>query len=1269
MMTVAQPPLLARPHNNRQLFSDHYLDAVLPTRPEWGALAAEAAPIMARIAALFAAFSPSDNEAQTEQELVRPVLAALGHTFEVQPALRTPDGTKKPDYVLYRDRAAVDAAKNVILDDTVAERGAIAVADAKYWDRPLDVALKGKGGDPFTNKNPSYQISFYMLYSGLTWGILTNGRRWRLYHAATAHKFDRFYEVDLKDLVEGGDIERFLYFYAPFRRAALDAAGPGPTLASILAASTEHTHAVGAGLKDQVYAAVRHLAQGFLDYVPNELTSDPVTHKAIYDNALIVLYRVLFILYAEARDLLPVAEIQYRKGYSLLDLRGRIARTLDAGEYLLPGTATVWPRLTALFGIINVGSPPLKVATFNGGLFDPSRHLFLTRYAVGDAHLMQALDLLARVGGEFVDYRDLAERHLGTIYEGLLEYHLATLDAPEGDWTVELINAKGERKASGSYYTPDFIVKYIVEQAVGPALREAIENKGTDAEKIAAVLAVNVLDPAMGSGHFPVEATEYIARFLVDQALLPEGGTGGEADLAYWKRRVAQNCIYGVDLNPLAVDLAKLSLWLATVAKDKPLSFLDHHLRVGNALVGARIADLHQSEGAGGNEGKSRRQGGGRERRALAAGQLSMLEDDAFRRNLGVAVDAMWAIEGTVGDTIAEVKEQERVYTTLRADLNRKYGRLANLASATRLGVRVDPALWGPLVDYATGRTMAGPAQFEDWLAEADALAAERHPFHWELEFPEVFFDRHGHPLDERAGFDAVVGNPPYVRQEELAPLKPYLIDEYRDVYHGAADLYVYFFSQGLRQLRAGGRLSYICSNSWLQTNFAEPLRRFIRSSSTVETLIDLGNNRTFTEAPDVCPSIFVIDKVLPPVDHRFACVVFGRGEAPDLGHATLTSKRIHIAQHDQPDTGWQLGDEATRDVFAKLARGGTLLGEVVNKRIFMGIKTGLNDAFVIDQTVCERLVRDDPACADRIKPLLRGEDLRPWYQENEGRWLILFSRGWTRDTFGVGLSEVEAWEKLRARYPGIAQHLAPFADAARTRGDKGGYWWELRSCDYYDALEAPKILWPDIGKIPRFSYAEPGVYIANTSYFTPTPDMFLLGFLQSRVAWMLVSRICLHNKFRGGLWEYRLFTQFISRLPIPDASPDEREAIGTLASAITDQSRARYDLHRKAQGRILSDLGADDKRLNQKLTAWWTLDFPAFRAELGKVFRRDISVKERDDWEVWLSDRRAEHERRTAEIVRLEAELNARIYALFGLTPDDIAIVEESTKYRYGEV
>jgi hypothetical protein len=223
----------------------------------------------------------------------------------------------------------------------------------------------------------------------------------------------------------------------------------------------------------------------------------------------------------------------------------------------------LWPRLKQLFEIIDRGNPPLKVATFDGGLFDPQRHPFLEQYTVGDAHLQQAIDKLARVDEQFVDYRDLQVRHLGTIYEGLLEYHLE-MTAAEGEWTVALLNDKGERKATGSYYTPDYIVKYIVDQTVGPVLHSAVEGLDGDRTKAAAVLKLNVLDPAMGSGHFLVEATEYIARFLVDLAVAPDVDAHGEADLEYWKRRVVQSCIYGVDLNPLAVDLAKLSLWLVT---------------------------------------------------------------------------------------------------------------------------------------------------------------------------------------------------------------------------------------------------------------------------------------------------------------------------------------------------------------------------------------------------------------------------------------------------------------------------------------------------------------------------------------------------------------------------------------------------------------------------------------------------------------------------------------------------------------------------------
>ncbi|MGH2350237.1 MAG: hypothetical protein ACRDJN_01315, partial [Chloroflexota bacterium] len=303
------------------------------------------------------------------------------------------------------------------------------------------------------------------------------------------------------------------------------------------------------------------------------------------------------------------------------------------------------------------------------------------------------------------------------------------------------------------------------------------------------------------------------------------------------------------------------------------------------------------------------------------------------------------------------------------------------------------------------------------------------------------------------------------------------------------------------------------------------------------------------------------------------------------------------------------------------------------------------------------------------LKPMLRGEDLRPWYQEDEGRWLIVLPSGWTRSTFGEGLSETDAWDRFSHRYPPLAEHLLPFAEKARKRQDKGQYWWELRACDYYHAFDQPKIMWPDIAKFPRFSWNENGAHVNDKGFIVVTPDIGILGILGTRVSWFCISQLCVPLGERAGSIRYQQKSQFISLLRIPHTSEAEQDALSGLAMAITDAARARYELHRRTRHRLLADLGTPGKGLNQKLTAWWNLDFAGLRADVRKVFKRDVPLRDRDEWEGWLEAQRAEHQRLTGEIVRLETDLNARVYALFDLTPEEIAVIEQSTKYQYGEV
>jgi len=1256
---VIQLPLAPSPHRNQQLFSDHYLNAILPRREGWQMLVMEAEPVMRELQRILADYTPSDKEAQLEDDLVKPVLRQLKHTFEVQPSLETPDGTKAPDYVFYRNQAALLANKGKKLNEVRLQGRAFAVGDAKYWDRPLDVSLKSLGGDPFTNKNPSYQISFYMQHSGLEWGILTNGRLWRLYHKESAHKLDHFYEVNLPELLRANDVNTFLYFYAFFRRQAFE---PGDlSIEAIRLASADYARAVGDSLKAQVYEALRHVAQGFLDYRPNTLQPDPNTLKAIYDNALIVLYRLLFILYAEARELLPVRENPgYRESYSLDRMKKEIQKNLAARKLLLPNTATLWPQLKVLFSILDEGSPPLSVATFNGGLFDPKRHPFLEQYAVGDQHLQQAIDHLARVGGQFVDYRDLAERHLGTIYEGLLEFHLEKIDPPDHGWTIDLKTEKGERKATGSYYTPDYIVKYIVEETLGPVLGKAAADAVTEQEKIAAILNVKVLDPAMGSGHFPVEATEYIARFLVEHIEQPPTDAGGEADLAYWKRRVAQSCIYGVDLNPLAVDLAKLSLWLVTVAKNRPLSFLDHHLRCGNSLIGAHLADLRIGT-VGGRKSSSKKvpptlvQG-------VDMAQPMLFDDESLRQAMTSAVDMMWSIESSPAQTVAEVKEQEQTYANLRQKLTDKYGMLANLVGATHFGLAINPALWKPLADYATGRVSIAPPQFDTWLQTAAAFSAQYRFFHWELEFPEVFFDRHGQLKGAAAGFEVVIGNPPYVRQEELSQFKPYFAAAYPETYHGVADLYVYFYQQGLRLIRVGGRMSYIVTNKWMRAGYGEPLRAFFAKEGALERIVDFGHAPIFEDA-DVFPCILVLEKPMPQLEQfrqserQVQVLHFPRAE---LDQATRNKGSLgrYIQEHSHSllhsrfgSTAWNLESSAVDDLLVKIRRMGVPLTEFAGVKPYRGALTGYNEAFLIDTPTRDRLIHSDPRSTEIIKPYLRGQDIKRWSPEWAGLWMIFTRRGTDIDT-----------------YPAIKQHLLQFRERLEPKpknwvgedwpGRKPGsyQWYELQdTVDFWQLFERPKIIWKDLSTYSEFSFDSSGLFTNDLCFILTDDDKWLLAILNSPLMWYYLHRVTIHA-INETLRLKNLYMESLPIAPASEASRAEAERVVEQIIVMTQEKKQdrllmldwlRTEFEVQIPGTHLENFAA--------------LDVHAFIEEVRKRRSKKagrLTPAALKDLQASYAEQIVPIQQRKAEVAILERKLSDLVNAAYGLTPEEVALL-----------
>ena len=1107
---------------NRSLFSNYYLDALIVQQPQWVGTP-DIESDYAAIKDLFTAVAPNAahlNEAQTEHEFIQPLLEQLGHVFEVQPALQTAQGTKRPDYAFFASSDMHNAAQPHI-NTNYFFNTAIAVGDAKAWSRNLD--RKGQGrGDPFNNQNPNYQIDFYLRGADKDWGILTNGAQWRLYHRQTSYRLDNFYEVDLAALLaDNGDLDDFRYFYCFFRRDAFTPSDNEKSfLDTVLEGSQQYTVGISDDLKNRVYDALRLLIGGFLNFPYNRFDRAAPPLDEIQANCLILLYRILFILYAESRDLLPLNNRDYAMQYSLNHLATVIHEKIDSGIAFAPGASLYWTGLRQLFTLINDGWED-HIPQYNGGLFNPQQHPFLENYEIGDDTLAQVVELLTRTEkGERIAYRDLDVRHLGNIYEGLLEYQPQIADqdlaiiSKRGNETVTpksspnqevayqagevyLLTDKGERKATGSYYTPDYIVRYIVENTLAPLCQ---------GKTVAEILSLKILDPATGSGHFLVGVVDYLAEELIthpDAPFMTET-TEAETELAYWRRRVVESCVYGVDLNPMAVELAKLSLWLHTVAKGEPLSFLDHHIRCGNSLIGARIESLSNLP-----ELK-------KTRRRTDETQTEIPMEFPFTDTVATAIGHYLLIEEMESRTADQIHQKEHELDIAQQMLRSHKG-VANLWTSVYFGNEVSRSAYHQALNALRSRDTEALEDLS--YQQAQEMATDRRFFHWEIEFPEVFRDKYGREKDN-PGFDAVIGNPPYIRQEALGAIKPFLATY--QTYSGVADLYVYFVEQAHELMRKQGRFGMITSNKFMRANYGKGLRLYLETNALLNEIVDFGELPVFEDAAAM-PAILLTQR--ESVDAQ----AFRFTQIQTLDFDSLQAEIDRIGEQlDQAALGknWMLVRADEIKILNKIRENSITLAGYCKDKMRRGVTTGLNEAFIIGAETRDHLIAEDPKSAEIIKPCIVGDDIRKYEIQFRERYLIFTRRG----------VDVEQYPAIKQYLNQYRAELEPKKSRAEKHGRKvGNYrWYEIQDTTaYYTEFESPKIIYPIIAKEPRFTLDLDNYFVNDKCFIIPQHDYYLLALLNSRLLFEIakLSVSVLGDPNAGGRLELRAV--HLQHLPI----------------------------------------------------------------------------------------------------------------------------------------
>lgn len=704
---------------------------------------------------------------------------------------------------------------------------------------------------------------------------------------------------------------------------------------------------------------------------------------------------------------------------------------------------------------VTTGVKPVigSVPYLNGGLFEPDSLDTNPAIDVPDSVLAPAL-------------ADLLYHYNYTVTESTpLDIEIAVDPEMLGKIFEELVTGRHE---SGSYYTPKPIVAFMGQEALQgylqshcPAENEAalaafVQQRDAtglhDPERVLEALkTVKICDPACGSGAYLLgmlhELLELRTALFAARRL---------DDLTLYQRKleIIQNNLYGVDIDPFAVNIARLRLWLSLVVdyhgdRPEPLPNLDFKIEVGDSL---------------------------------AAPDPSGQQLDMFRQ------------------------QQINDFFQLKSDYLMSHGERKRLLREQIEQLRAE------IKAYTRG----------------DARLPEN-AFDWAVEFAEVFSGAAG-------GFDIVLANPPYVRQELIKEIKPMLKNRYPDVYRGTADLYVYFYARALQLLKPAGMLAFIAPNKFMRAGYGQKLRYLLSKKVAQHAIIDFGDLPVFDAT--IYPAILVMQKKSPTKQNEFQALVITDTEIAERLPEVMHRFAWPQPQSSLEENSWVLEHPEFLRLVKKIYTAGKPLGKKVKGNFYYGIKTGFNEAFVIDEITKNKLVSEDPNCIQVIKPWLRGREINRWSIDWNRLYLIYVP-----------------WTFPLNKYPVLRQHFNQFKEqlSSRPEAKQGRFPWYALSryaAEYVSEFEKPKVIWRAVAQEARgFGYDVSGALSADTTYFLPTSELYLLAVLNSSVSGLMLERLC--DRVQASY--LRVKSIYMEQIPIPEVSPNQRGAIEALVQKCLD--------------------------------------------------------------------------------------------------------------------